>query len=89
MEQKIDMKQDRENEKFWQYWMKSESTLVVGNELNDIPKVKEKVANKLGLHKRSITPTTLEKVVFDVEIRVSRVTRGEICVLDQKYAFRV
>jgi len=65
MEQKIDMKQDRENEKFWQYWMKSESTLVVGNELNDIPKVKEKVANKLGLHKRSITPTTLEKVVFD------------------------
>lgn len=65
MEQKIDMKQDRENEKFWQYWMKSESTLVVGNDLNSIPEVKEEVANKLGLHKRSITPTTLEKIVFD------------------------
>jgi hypothetical protein len=65
MEQKIDMKQDRENEKFWQYWMKGESTLVVGNDLNSIPEVKKEVANKLGLHKRSITPTTLKKIVFD------------------------
>ena len=65
MEQKIDMKQDRENQKFWDNWLNQEQSLVVGNAPVIDKEEKEQVAEKLGLHKRSITPTTLDQVVFD------------------------
>ena len=59
------MKQDRENQKFWDNWLKQEQSLVVGNDPVVNKEVKEQVAEKLGLHKRSITHTTLDQVVFD------------------------
>lgn len=65
MDQKIDMKQDRENQKFWDNWLSKEQTLVIGNKPVNAEDVKEQVAEKLGLHKRSITPTTLDQVIFD------------------------
>ena len=59
------MKQDRENQKFWDNWLKQEQSLVIGNAPVNNKEAKEQVAEKLGLHKRSITPTTLDQVVFD------------------------
>jgi hypothetical protein len=65
MQSTIDMKQARENQKFWDNWLKQEKSLMVGNAPVDNKEAKEQVAEKLGLHKRSITPTTLDQVVFD------------------------
>ncbi len=67
MESRPTEKDERENQKFWKYWQENQSILVVGDSQNNDPEVKTQIADKLGLHKRSITPTTLEKVVFENE----------------------
>ena len=62
MESKITQEQDREIARFWKSWNKN---VQIGKGLVQGESEQQQVAEKLGLHKRSITPTTLEKVVFD------------------------
>lgn len=59
------MKQDKENQKFWSNWLTQEKSLVVGKAPITDKEVKGQVAEKLGLHKRSITPTTLDQVILN------------------------
>lgn len=67
MERRETETEARENQKFWKYWEENQSILVVGDSQNNDPEVKSQFAEKLSLHKRSITPTTLEQVVFEDE----------------------
>ena len=67
MERRETETEARENQKFWKCWEENQSILVVGDSQNNDLVVKTQIAEKLGLHKRSITPTTLEKVIFAKE----------------------
>lgn len=64
MESKITSEQNREIEKFWANWNKK---VQIGEGLVQDEIAQQQVIEKLGLHKRSITPTTLEKVIFAKE----------------------
>jgi hypothetical protein len=65
MDSKLTEKDDRENQKFWKYWQENQSILMFGKGQLDDLETKNTIAEKLGLHKRSVTPTTLEKVIFE------------------------
>ena len=62
MESKITSEQNREIEKFWSNWNKN---VKIGERAVEEESEQKQVAEKLGLHKRSITPSTLEQVVFE------------------------